>query len=157
MILLIAITLSDYILLLSILVIIATAQYLVQPYRTKWLNIVDTLLLTDVTFLTGLLLVENKGYAINFGIEKMLLVYFLVLLPLLYIGIGVVSIILIRARKYDIFKRLLNLCCKRARNEQQVIQQVSAGALQGDQIPIQQELLFSGEREPLLRVIQNDQ
>ena len=133
MILLIAITLSDYILLLTILVIIATAQYLVQPYRTKWLNIVDTLLLTDVTFLTGLLLVENKGYAINFGIEKMLLVYFLVLLPLLYIGIGVVSIILIRVGKYDIFKRLFNLCCKC--DEQQVIQRVNAGALQGDQIP----------------------
>ena len=142
------ITLSDYILLLSILVIIATAQYLVQPYHTKWLNIVDTLLLTDVTFLTGLLLVENKGYAINFAIEKMVLVYFLALLPLLYIGIGVVSIILIRVGKYDLPKQLFNLCCKH--NEQQHFQE-------RDQIPIRHELLFTGEREPLLRIIQNDQ
>ena len=156
MILLIAITLSDYILLLSILVIIATAQYLVQPYHTKWLNIADTLLITDLTFLTGLLLVENKGYAINFPKEKAILVYFLVLLPLSYIGIGVVSIILIRVGKHNLLKRLFNLCCRR--DEQQVIQQVNAGSLQGDQIPIQQELLFSaGEREPLLRIIQNDQ
>ena len=56
-------TLSDYILLLSILVIIA--QYLVQPYRTKWLNIVDTLLITDLSFLIGLLLVQDKRYAID--------------------------------------------------------------------------------------------
>ena len=152
MILLIAITLSDYILLLSILVIIATAQYLVQPYRTKWLNIVDTLLLTNLIFLTGLLLVENKGYAINFPKEKTVLVYFLVLLPLLYIGIGVVSIILIRVRKPGLLKRLFDLCCRRDE------QQVTVAALQGYQIPVQQELLFSaGEREPLLRIIQNDQ
>ena len=156
MILLIAITLSDYILLLSIVVIIATAQYLVQPYRTKWLNIVDTLLLTDLTFLTGLLLVQNKEYAINFGVEKKALVYFLVLIPLSYIGIGVVSIILIRVGKYNILKRLFDLCCRH--DEQQIIQQVNAGALQGDQNAIQQELLFSvGEREPLIRIIQNDQ
>ena len=152
MILLIAITLSDYILLLTILVIIATAQYLVQPYRTKWLNIVDTLLLTDLTFLTGLLLVQDKEYALNFAIEKTVLVYFLVLLPLLYIGIGVVSIVLIRVWKRFLFKRLFDLCCRRDE-----IEQVNAGALQGYQIPIQQELLFSGEREPLLRIIQNDQ
>ena len=156
MILLIAITLSDYILLLTILVIIATAQYLVQPYRTKWLNIVDTLFLTDLTFLTGLLLAEDKEYAINCSKEKTVLVYFLVLLPLLYIGIGVVSIILIRVRKPGLLKRLFGLCCRR--DEQQVMQQVNAGALQGYQIPVQQELLFSaGEREPLLRIIQNDQ
>ena len=146
-ILLISITLSDYILLLTILVIIATAQYLVQPYRTKWLNTVDTLFLTDLTFLTGLLLVENKGYAINFPKEKTVLVYFLVLLPLLYIGIGVVSIILIRVGKYDLPKQLFNLCCKH--NKQQHFQE-------RDQIPIRHELLFYSEREPLLRIIHND-
>ena len=153
MILLIAITLSDYILLLSILVIIATAQYLVQPYRTKWLNTVDTLLLTDLITLTGLLLAQNKEYAINFSKEKTVLVYFLVLLPLLYIGSGVVSIILIRFRKSDVSKRLFNLCCKRTK--QQVIQQSNTDVSLRDQHPIQHVLMFS-EREPLVRITQED-
>ena len=110
MILLIAIALSDYILLLTLLSIIATAQYLVQPYRTKWLNNVDTLLLTDLTFLTGLLLLQDKVYAINLLTEKTLLVYFLVLSPLCYIGIGIVSIILVSFGTHDLLKRLFRRC-----------------------------------------------
>ena len=152
MILLIAITLSDYILLLSILVIIATAQYLVQPCRTKWLNIVDTLLLTDLTFLTGLLLIQDKGYAIDFLSEKAVFMYFLVLLPLLYIGIGVVSIISICA-----IKKTRDLCCKSVHHTKQlVIQQDNPDVVERDQLPIQHELLFSGEREPLLHIVQKD-
>ena len=155
MILLIAIALSDYILLLTLLSIIATAQYLVQPYRTKWLNNVDTLLLTDLAFLTGLLLLQDKGYAINFVTEKTLLVYFLVMSPLCYIGIGIVSIILVRFGIHDLLKRLRHQCY--FHTEQQVIlEQGNIDAVKRDQLPIQRELMLSGEREPLLRIIQDD-
>ena len=155
MILLIAIALSDYILLLTLLAIIATAQYLVQPYRTKWLNNVDTLLLTDLTFLTGLLLLQDKGYAINFLTEKTLLVYFLVMSLLCYIGIGIVSIILVRFGIHDLLKRLFHRCY--FHTEQQVIlEQGNIEAVKRDQLPIQRELTLSGEREPLLRIIQDD-
>ena len=155
MILLIAIALSDYILLLTSLAIIATAQYLVQPYRTKWLNNVDTLLLTDLTFLTGLLLLQDKVYAINFLTEKTLLVYFLVMSPLCYIGIGIVSIILVCFGIRDLLKRLFHRCY--VHTEQQVIlEQSNIDAVKRDQLPIQRELMLSGEREPLLRIIQDD-
>ena len=155
MILSITIALSDYILLLTSLSIIATAQYLVQPYRTKWLNNVDTLLLTDLTFLTGLLLLQDKVYAINFLTEKTLLVYFLVLSPLCYIGIGIVSIILVSFGICDLLKRLFHRCC--FHTEQQVILELgNTDAVQKDQSPIQRELMLSGEREPLLRIIQDD-
>ena len=155
MILLIAITLSDYILLLTSLAIIATAQYLVQPYRTKWLNNVDTLLLTDLTFLTGLLLLQDKMYAINFLTEKTLLVYFLVMSPLCYIGIGIVSIILVCFGIRDLLKRLFHRCY--FHTEQQVIlEHGNIDVVKRDQLPIQRELMLSGEREPLLRIIQDD-
>ena len=155
MILLITIALSDYILLLTSLAIIATAQYLVQPYRTKWLNNVDTLLLTDLTFLTGLLLLQDKVYAINFLTEKTLIVYFLVMSPLCYIGIGIVSIILVCFGIRDLLKRLFHRCY--FHTEQQVIlEQCNIHAVKKDQLPIQRELMLSGEREPLLRIIQDD-
>ena len=151
----IAIALSDYILLLTSLAIIATAQYLVQPYRTKWLNNVDTLLLTDLTFLTGLLLLQDKVYAINFLTEKTLLVYFLVMSPLCYIGIGIVSIILVCFGIRDLLKRLFHRCY--FHTEQQVIlEQGNIDVVKRDQLHIQRELMLSGEREPLLRIIQDD-
>ena len=155
MILLITITLSDYILLLTSLAIIATAQYLVQPYRTKWLNNVETLLLTDLTFLTGLLLLQDKVYAINFLTEKTLLVYFLVMSSLCYIGIGIVSIILVCFGIRDLLKRLFHRCY--VHTEQQVIlEHGNIDVVKRDQLPIQRELMLSGEREPLLRIIQDD-
>ena len=135
--------------------IIATAQYLVQPYRTKWLNNVDTLLLTDLTFLTGLLLLQDKLYAINFLTEKTLLVYFLVMSPLCYIGIGIVSIILVSFGIRDLLKRLFHRC--HFHTEQQVMLELgNTDAVETDQSPVQRELMLSGEREPLLRIIQDD-
>ena len=155
MILLIAITLSDYILLLTSLAILATAQYLVQPYHTKWLNNVDTLLLTDLTFLTGLLLVQDKVYAINFVTEKTLFVYFLVMSPLCYIGIGIVSIILVSFGIRDLLKRLFHRC--HFHTEQQVmLEEGKIDTVETDQSPIQRESMLSDEREPLLRIIQDD-
>ena len=113
------------------------------------------MLLTDLTFLTGLLLLQDKVYAINLLTEKALLVYFLVLSPLCYIGIGIVSIIFVSFGIRDLWKRLLHRCY--FHTEQQVIlERGNIDAVKTDQSPIQRELMLSGERESLLRIIQDD-
>ena len=94
-------------------------------------------------------------YAINFLTEKTLLAYFLVLSPLCYIGIGIVSIILVSFGIRDLLKRLLHRCY--FHTEQQVmLEQGNINAVKTDQSPIQCELMLSGERELLLRIIQDD-
>jgi len=103
----------------------------------------------DLIFLTGLLLLQDSPYAISFSTEKTVLVYFLVMSPLCYIGIGIINIILICIGLRDSLIKQFRLCFSHT-ERQVVLEQVNAESVTRDrsQLLSQRELLLShsGER-----------
>ena len=77
-------------LILTELAILLFSHILLQPYQNKWLNIIDALLLTDCLFLYSILSQDNLSYFVGM---KIFLVYILVLLPFLYIFLGLLLIV----------------------------------------------------------------
>ena len=75
-----------------ILIAVGTLHFMIQPYKYRWLNIVDTLLLVDLNMLAFLTSVDSLN-----GIHKdtVSISYILVVLPLTYITIGGVWIIIV--------------------------------------------------------------
>ena len=75
---------SYYILFkLTILVSVCLLHFLLQPHKSKWINVSDTVLLTNLIFLTFL-----SFQAVDTHHTSSILVYVFVLLPLSYILIG---------------------------------------------------------------------
>ena len=76
-----------------ILVAIGTLHFTIQPYKYRWLNIVDTLLLVDLNMFAFLASVDSPNS------ETVPIMYILVVLPLTYITIGgmwIISTIIIK-------------------------------------------------------------
>ena len=78
-----------------ILVAVSILHFMIQPYKYRWLNIVDTLLLVDLNMLAFLTSVDSPN-----SIHKEIPIsYLLVVLPLTYITIGgvwIISVIVIK-------------------------------------------------------------
>lgn len=76
----------SYIYILQILsIVLLTIHCLVQPYKNKYLNVLDGLLILDLVFLSIL-----HGNTANFVFDdvialKIVLIYFLILLPVIYL------------------------------------------------------------------------
>ena len=86
-----------------ILVAISTLHFMIQPYKYRWLNIVDTLLLADLNLFVSLTSVDSSN---SIHKETVPISYILVVLPLTYITIGVVwiiSVIIIKWCKCKMF------------------------------------------------------
>ena len=79
-----------------ILVAVGTLHFVIQPYKYRWLNIVDTLLLVDLYMLAFLTSVDSPN---SIHKETVPISYILVVLPLTYITIGgvwIISVIVIK-------------------------------------------------------------
>ena len=86
-----------------ILVAVGTIHFMIQPYKYRWLNIVDTLLLVDLNLLASLTSVNST---ISIHKETVPISYILVVLPLTYITIGgvwIISVIIIKWSKIKVF------------------------------------------------------
>ena len=86
-----------------ILVAVGTLHYMVQPYKYRWLNIVDTLLLADLNLLASLTS-DNSPNSIHK--DTVPVSYILVVLPLTYITVGgvwIISVIIIKWCKSKMF------------------------------------------------------
>ena len=86
-----------------ILVAVSTLHFMIQPYKYRWLNIVDTLLLVDLIMLVFLTSVDspNSIHKVTVPIS-----YILVVLPLTYITIGgvwIIIVIIIKCCKCKVF------------------------------------------------------
>ena len=80
-----------------ILVAVGTLHFMIQPYKYRWLNIVDTLLLVDLNMLAFLTSVDSPN---SIHKETVPISYILVVLPLTYITIGgvwIISVIVIKS------------------------------------------------------------
>ena len=79
-----------------ILVAVGTLHFMIQPYKYRWLNIVDTLLLGDLNLLVFLTTVDSPN---SIHKETVPISYILVVLPLTYITVGgvwIISVIIIK-------------------------------------------------------------
>ena len=79
-----------------ILVAVGTLHFMIHPYKFRWLNIVDTLLLVDLIMLAFSTSVDSPN---NIHNETVPISYILVVLPLTYITIGgvwIISVIIIK-------------------------------------------------------------
>ena len=82
-----------------ILVAVGTLHFMIQPYKYRWLNIVDTLLLVDLNLFTFLTSVDSPN---SIHKETVAISYILVVLPLTYITVGgvwIISVIIIQLCK----------------------------------------------------------
>ena len=79
-----------------ILVAVGTLHFVIQPYKYRWLNIVDTILLVDLNLLVFLTTIDSPNSVHR---ETVPIIYILVVLPLMYITIGgvyIISVIIIK-------------------------------------------------------------
>ena len=79
-----------------ILVAVGTLHFMIHPYKYRWLNIVDTLLLVDLIMLAFIASVESPNSVHK---ETVPISYILVVLPLTYIiigGVWIISVIVIK-------------------------------------------------------------
>ena len=86
-----------------ILISVSTLHFMIHPYKYRWLNIVDTLLLVDLIMLVFLTSINSPN-----GIHKETapIIYILVVLPLTYItagGVWIISVIIIKWCKCKVF------------------------------------------------------
>ena len=96
-----------------ILVAVSTLHFMIQPYKYRWLNIVDTLLLVDLIMLASLTSVDSLNSIHKATVPVS---FILVVLPLTYITIGgvwIISVIIIKWCKCKMFtgneEELVNL------------------------------------------------
>ena len=86
-----------------ILVAVGVLHFMIQPYKYRWLNIVDTLLLVDLNLLASLTSVNSTN---SIHKEAVLISYILVVLPLTYItlgGVWIISVIIVKWCKSKVF------------------------------------------------------
>ena len=86
-----------------ILVAVGTLHFMIQPYKYRWLNIVDTLLLVDLIMFVSL---TSAGSPNCIHKETVPISYILVLLPLTYItfgGVWIIIVIIIKWCKCKVF------------------------------------------------------
>ena len=98
-----------------ILVVVGTLHFMIHPYKYRWLNIVDTLLLVDLNLLASFIPVDSTN---SIHKETVLISYILVVLPLTYItfgGLWIIGGIIIKWCKSKVFtgknnkKEMVNL------------------------------------------------
>ena len=75
-----------------VLITLITMQYLLRPYQLKWMNIVDTLLLLNLLFVSSLLFQQTK--ANNSDSATTAFIYIFILSSILYAILGGVYVIL---------------------------------------------------------------
>ena len=135
----------------TIFIILMTVHFLIQPYRSRVLNITDTLLLVDINFLIALLqpTSEKKSFT------RQVAVHTLVVGPLLCIVVLVSCVCILKCGVYDYFHGLWG---RRRQHPAADGQQPDEEQPQPPRVPVLEVRIFeeSGEREPLIGIV-NDQ
>lgn len=112
---------QETIVMQTMLTIMLTMFFILQPYSVKWLNIANSLLLLDLLVIDALLNEQNNpnyGYSETLWVKPIFvfLVYLMTILPLVYITLIIAGVIIVRfnlhhklskawARLLFIFKR----------------------------------------------------
>ena len=115
-----------------ILVAVGTLHFMIHPYKYRWLNIVDTLLLVDLNLLASLTSVNSSN---SIHKKTVPISYILVVLPLTYITFGGVWIISVIIRKWCKCK----LSTVRNTNEEEMV-----NLLEDEE---EEEVVDSGDRD----------
>ena len=115
-----------------ILIAVGTLHFMIHPYKYRWLNIVDTLLLVDLNMLAFLTSVDSPNTVHK---ETVHITYILVVLPLTYITIGGVWIISVIIMKWC--KR--KVCTGKNTNEEEMV-----NLLEDEE---EEEVVDSGDRD----------
>ena len=98
-----------------ILIAVSTLHFMIHPYKYRWLNTVDTLLLVDLNMLAFLTSVDSPN---SIHKETVIISYILVVLPLTYITIGgvwIISVIVI----LECFQN--KMCTGKNTNEEEMV------------------------------------
>ena len=135
--------------------ILLCAQFLIKPYKSKLLNITDTLLLVDVNFLIALFYNKVNNPLLS---DKFLsfLIHALIIVPFVCAILSPVCLLLIKYGVHDCVKGFWN---KRKRGQE--LQQPQGAQrefeLSHPEVPVQEvrvpDVSFSTEREPLIAVV----
>ena len=90
-----------YLAIKLIVFFIGALHFIIQPYQSKWLNVIDSILLLDVCLLTSLLSEDTLQTE-----EGIVSIFVLVIVPLIYITFGLFFIVcqLIGSSLFDKFK-----------------------------------------------------
>ena len=133
---------SDFIIVQTILAVMLIGQFLLQPYKSKWLNTMDGLFLLDLVLLIPL----SQHQATHTTFETVLM-YILILGPLIWMVGGVLVVI---ANKMGIQRA--KMCCRRRRgSHQSFIETIQQENVTHTSI----KFYKPDEREPLLGIIQD--
>ena len=94
----------------AVLAIMISMFFILQPYKAQWQNISNTLLLFDIILVDALFHEQNNpyyDYTEQLWVKPLFVffIYVLVILPLLYIVIGVAWIIAVRMKIIDLLKQ----------------------------------------------------
>ena len=141
----------------TIFFILLCAQFLIKPYKSKLLNITDTLLLVDLNFLIALLY-KNIDNPLSFHKFSLLLIHALIIVPFVCAILSLLSLLLIKCGVYDSVKGFWNKR-KRGQELQQPQGPQRVFELSHPEVPVQEvrvpDISFNAEREPLIAIVDN--
>lgn len=175
---------NSYVILIDVvLVLVISLLFLLQPYRQKWLNIVNTFLIFDLIIITSFLYERNGPLYIISGATKRvvdmsftILIYILTIVPLLYIAGGTIAIVAHRLGVFGAIKKrwrdrkssrpLLLEGSSVDKDQSDGVDRLSFGSRlksleEGNGGVTRQDLLIQeqgdGYREPLLKLLQEEE
>ena len=155
---------SNYLILQTIIIMLAAVHFLIQPYCSRWLNVIDGVLLVSLNLTTSLSAQDMNNVDLNGednAKKKEVLVYISVIIPLSLIAIGTVGLRLKVAYLINyIYQYLRNVCNRRhtPTEQQSSAESTAATTLTHTSIVIDglnNERCIE-EREPLLQYLSND-
>ena len=141
----------------TVFFILLCAQFLIKPYKSKLLNITDTLLLVDLNFLIALLY-KNFDNPLSFHKFSSVLIHALIIIPFVCAVLSVICMILTKYGVYDCVKGFLNRR-KRGQELQQPKDAERVFELSHPEVPVQEvrvpDASGNTEREPLIAIVDN--
>ena len=140
----------------TIFIILLCAQFLIKPYKSKLLNITDTLLLVDINFLISLVYKLNYSSSSSYvHMFSNLLIHALVIVPFVCAIISVICVLVIKTGIYDCILAHV----KRKPCSEHLQLQPSEGEQQqpSASVPMQEISILehAHEREPLIALVSN--
>ena len=137
----------------TILFILLCAQFLIKPYKSKLLNITDTLLLVDLNFLIALLC--NNTNPLSFHMFSSLLIHALIIVPFVCAVLSIICLVLTKYGVYDCLKGFWSRRRKQELHQPQDAKrelELSHPEVQDVHVP---DVSFNVEREPLIAFVGN--
>ena len=125
-----------------LLLLLLSLHFIIQPYKKHIFNIIDMLLLLDLLFLCSIL--DKREELENGKLVYILLIYIMTLVPLLYIVVGSVGIFFLH-------------CMRRMKVNGFNFSPTASTSVQQENDVKTSQVDADGEREPLIRMMQNEE